>query len=92
MAQVPGDAFPDGLITTPGTGQPSLPSATSIIAAPQPTTRASPSEVSIFDDDTGRYVQPNGTLASGFATLNATLANPNATSTDWSLSVTFRQG
>ena len=44
-------------------------------------------KVSIFDDDSGRYVQPNGTLASGFATLNATLASPNATSTNWSLSL-----
>ncbi|MBA2531702.1 MAG: PKD domain-containing protein [Nocardioidaceae bacterium] len=45
--------------------------------------------VSLRDADTGRYLQPNGTMAAAFATLNATLASPGATSTTWSLGVTL---
>jgi PKD repeat protein len=43
--------------------------------------------VSLRDQDTGRYVQPNGTLSAAFATVNAVLASPGATSTAWSLSL-----
>ncbi len=89
-AQVPGDAYPNGLITLPGTGQPSLPSAQLDLNGTATDDKGVASvKVSIFDDDSGRYVQPNGTLASGAATLDATLANPNATSTNWSLSLTL---
>lgn len=45
--------------------------------------------VSLRDADTGRYLQPDGTMAAGLARLNATLASPGATSTNWSLSVTL---
>jgi hypothetical protein len=44
-------------------------------------------KVSLEDQDTGRYVQPNGTMAAAFATLDATLASPGATSTSWTLPV-----
>jgi large repetitive protein len=40
--------------------------------------------VALEDQDTGRYVQPNGTMAAAFATLDATLASP---STTWTLGV-----
>ena len=43
--------------------------------------------VALEDQDTGRYVQPNGTMAAAFATLTATLASPDATSTTWTLPV-----
>jgi hypothetical protein len=43
--------------------------------------------VALEDQDTGRYLQPNGTMAAAFATLSATLASPNATSTSWTLAV-----
>jgi PKD repeat protein len=43
--------------------------------------------VSLKDQDTNRYLQPGGGLAASFATLNATLAAPNATSTGWTLPV-----
>ncbi len=39
------------------------------------------------DRDTGRYVQPNGTMAVGFAMLPTTLATPGATSTVWTRTV-----
>ncbi len=43
--------------------------------------------VALRDADTNRYLQPNGTLAAAFATVNATLETPNATSTNWSLNL-----
>ncbi len=42
--------------------------------------------VALRDVDTNRYLQPNGTMSASYADLPATLANPNATSTTWSLS------
>lgn len=43
--------------------------------------------VALRDSDTGRYVQPDGTMAAAFATVNATLATPGATSTTWNLPI-----
>ncbi len=43
--------------------------------------------VSLQDRDSNRYLQPNGTMASGFATLAGSLASPGATSTTWTLPV-----
>jgi hypothetical protein len=43
--------------------------------------------VALRDLDTGRYVQPNGTMAASFATVNATLASPGATSTTFTLPI-----
>ena len=37
-------------------------------------------------------MQPNGTLATAFATLPATLASPDATSTTWTYGVDLPQG
>jgi len=45
--------------------------------------------VSLRDGDTGRYLQPNGTMAASFATLNATLTSAGAATTNWSLGVTL---
>ncbi|MGI8523671.1 MAG: PKD domain-containing protein [Nocardioides sp.] len=46
-------------------------------------------KVSLQDRDTGRYLQPNGTMAASFATLSATLSTPNGTNSTWSLPVTL---
>ena len=43
--------------------------------------------VSLRDNDTGRYLQPDGTMAAANARLDAVLGTPNGTSTTWSLSV-----
>ncbi len=43
--------------------------------------------VSILENDTDRYLRPNGTLAAGFGTINAVLATPGTTSTTWTLPV-----
>ena len=43
--------------------------------------------VALFENETGKYLQPNGTLASGFATIPASLSasGPGATSVTWTL-------
>ena len=46
--------------------------------------------VGLRDGDTGRYLQPNGTMAAAFATLDAALDSPGAPTTGWSLGVTLR--
>lgn len=45
--------------------------------------------VVILDRDTNRYLQPNGTVSGNYAEINAVLASPGATSTNWSLSRTL---
>jgi PKD repeat protein len=45
--------------------------------------------VSLQDRDTGRYLQPDGTMAAAVATRNATQATPNGTNTTWSLALTL---
>jgi PKD repeat protein len=44
-------------------------------------------KVSLQEDESSRYLQPNGTLGGAFATLDAVLATPNGTSTTWTLPV-----
>ena len=48
--------------------------------------------VRVFDNDTGRYLQGNGQMASGYNQVNATLDTPNATSTAWSLPIVLPTG
>jgi PKD repeat protein len=46
--------------------------------------------VRLLDTDTGRYLQPDGTmLADSSARLDATLGTPSSTSTTWTLAVTL---
>ena len=85
--QVPGDAFPDGTITPTGT-QPPLPTLhLDLTGGATDDKGVSAVRVSLRDNDSGRYVQPNGTLSAAFATLDAVLATPGATTTSWSLSL-----
>ncbi len=90
-AQVPGDAFPDGLLSFIGTDQ--TPTTLHIDLAGTATDDKGIANVrvSLFDNRTGRYVQPNGTLTAGFATLNATVASPGATTTGFTLPVDLPQ-
>ncbi|MFN8232412.1 MAG: PKD domain-containing protein [Actinomycetota bacterium] len=85
--QVPGDAFPDGLLSVTGT-QPNLQvrhldlsgTATDDIGV-------SAVRVTIRDNDSSRYLQADGSLAAAFSLLDANLSNPGGTSTAWTLSV-----
>ncbi|MFZ0325164.1 MAG: PKD domain-containing protein, partial [Actinomycetes bacterium] len=87
-AQVPGDAFPDGLLSNPGLGTSSLTSPHLDLAGTATDDKGVASvRVAILENNSRRYLRPNGTLDSGFATVNATVASPNATSTTWTLPV-----
>jgi hypothetical protein len=86
-AQVPGDAFPDGRLAFTGTDA-SLQALHLDLAGTASDDKGVRSvRVALEDQDTGRYVQPNGTMAAAFATLDANLASPGATSTTWTLGV-----
>ena len=86
--QNPGDAPPNGLISSPGAaGLQSLElnlsgTATDDIGV----TRV---ELAVRDADTLRYLQPNGTQSTAFATLPTTLDTPGGVSTTWTKALTL---
>jgi len=86
-AQVPGDAFPDGRLSFTGTDQNIATLHLDLAGTATDDRGVQGVKVSLRDQDTGRYVQPNGTMAAGFATVDATLAAPGATSTAFTLSI-----
>lgn len=88
-AQVPGDAPPDGLLDVTGTitGGQSL--QLDLTGTATDDLGVGSVRVALEDQDTNRYLQPNGSMAAAFATLPATLATPGGTSTTFSLPVTL---
>lgn len=86
-AAIPGDAPPNATITPTGTitGQQVL--LLNLAGGATDDKGVARVGVAIRDADTSRYLQPNGTMSASFATLDATLANPGATSTGWTLNV-----
>ncbi|MBO4206815.1 Ig-like domain-containing protein [Micromonospora echinofusca] len=86
-AQVPGDAFPNGLLSFTGTDQNVEQLHLNLAGTATDDKGVQSVRVALRDLDTGRYVQPNGTMAASFATVNATLASPGATSTTFTLSI-----
>jgi PKD repeat protein len=86
-AQVPGDLFPDGRLNFTGTDSSIEALHLDLAGTATDDHGVAGVRVSLEDQDTGRYVQPNGTMAAAFATLPATLATPNGTSTTWTLAV-----
>jgi len=86
-AQVPGDNPPNGLLSFTGTDSSIEVLHLDLAGTATDDFGVASVRVSLLDRDTGRYVQPNGTMAAAFATLNATLASPGATSTTWTLPV-----
>ena len=87
VAQVPGDAPPDGTLNVTGTilGGQSL--HLDLAGKATDDKGVAGVQVSLRERDTSRYLQPNGTLAAAFATRPATLATPNGTATNWTLPV-----
>jgi large repetitive protein len=82
LAQIPGDSPPDGRITGGGTfavTDPNIP----LVGTATDDIGVSSVELLIQDNDTGRYLQDNGIYNSTYNTVSATLAAPDATSTDW---------
>jgi PKD repeat protein len=91
--QYPGDAFPDTLLDAPGTGQPSLPSSTLALTGTATDDQGVAGvRLSVYDQDSGRYLQPDGTLTAGYATVAADVSNVGTTSTPWSYSVDLPSG
>ena len=86
-AQVPGDAFPDGRLSFTGTDSSIEVLHLDLAGTATDDVGVQGVRVSLQDQDTGRYLQPDGTMAAAFATRNATLASPGATSTAWTLPV-----
>jgi PKD repeat protein len=86
-AQVPGDAPPDGLIAPSGTVTGVQTLHLDLAGTATDDIGVAAVRVSLEDQDTNRYLQLNGGMAASFATRNATLASPNATSTGWTLPV-----
>ncbi|WFE59410.1 Ig-like domain-containing protein [Micromonospora sp. WMMD712] len=86
-AQVPGDAFPNGKLNFTGTDQNVEQLHLDLAGTATDDKGVQAVRVALRDLDTGRYVQPNGTMAASFATVNATLAAPGAKSTAFTLSI-----
>jgi large repetitive protein len=84
---VPGDAPPNGLLNFTGTDQSIEVLHLDLAGTATDDVGVARVDVALQDGDTGRYVQPDGTMAAGFATVRATLATPGATSTTWTLPV-----
>jgi large repetitive protein len=84
--QVPGDNPPDTSISPTGTISGVLVRHLDLAGAATDDFGVSRVAVSLFENETGRYLQPNGTLAFGFTTIDATLG-AGTTSRTWSLPV-----
>ncbi len=85
--QVPGDAFPNGLLGFTGLDQNIDTLHLNLTGTATDDKGVQAVRIALQDLDTSRYVQPNGTMAAHFATVPATLAAPGATSTAFSLSI-----
>jgi len=85
--QVPGDNFPDTAIAPAGTQPNAAALHLDLAGTATDDFGVAAVRVSVRDNESGRYVQPNGTLSAAFALLDTVLAAPNATSTGWSLSL-----
>jgi PKD repeat protein len=91
-AQVPGDTPPDGKLNVTGTltGGQSL--HVDLAGTATDDKGVAGVQVSLFDGDTSKYLQANGTLGAAFATLPATVSPANGTQTTWALPVDLPQG
>ncbi|CAM3267425.1 PKD domain-containing protein [Nocardioides dubius] len=88
-AQIPGDAPPNGLLTVTGTQTGGQSLSLNLTGTATDDKGVASVRISLEDQDTNRFLQPNGSMAAAFATLPATLASPGATSTTFSLPVTL---
>jgi PKD repeat protein len=86
-AQVAGDSFPNGLLNYTGTDSSIETLHLDLSGTATDDFGVAAVRIALEDQDTGRYVQPNGTMAAAFATLPATLGTPNGTSTTFTLGV-----
>lgn len=85
-AQYPGDAPPNGLLDVTGTVSGLQVLHLDLTGTATDDQGVARVKVALLERDSSRYLQPDGSMAAGFATVDATLASPGATSTTWSLS------
>ena len=86
-AQVPGDIPPDGKLTVTGTQTGGQSLSLNLAGTATDDKGVSAVNLTLYDNDTSKYLQPNGTLGNGFATRSATLGTPGGTSTTFNLPV-----
>jgi len=101
LAQVPGDTppvvtqtwCPNGVVTCPSTTTTPITDGHLALAGTASDDNGVASvEVSVFDSDTGRYLQDDGTMSSAFHRLSTTLGSPQgSTSTTWSRALELPQ-
>jgi large repetitive protein len=90
QAQVPGDNPPDGLLTGSSTTTISLTDpALNLAGTATDDLGVQSVKLTVFDNATGRYLQNDGTVASGYNQLTTTLGTLNGTSTTWSRLITL---
>ena len=86
-AQVPGDLFPDTKLDITGTQPNQQTQSLNLTGSATDDHGVASVRVTVYNNDTGQYVQNDGSLSSTYNTLFATLASPGATSTTFSLPV-----
>ncbi|MET0839851.1 MAG: PKD domain-containing protein, partial [Marmoricola sp.] len=91
-AQYPNDIPPNGLLTVTGTQTGGQALSLNLTGTATDDKGVSAVNLTLYDNDTSKYLQPNNTLGNGFATRSATLGTPGGTSTTFSLPVTLPQG
>nr|WP_278249646.1 PKD domain-containing protein [Nocardioides sp. IC4_145] len=89
-AQVAGDLPPDTTMSFTAPTDESL--AVSLSGTATDDKGVASVRVTVQDRDTGRYLQPNGTMSSTVNALPATLTAPGAVTTGWSLALTLPTG
>lgn len=83
--QVPGDSPPDGTLAFTGTDMSIEELHLDLTGSATDDNGVDRVRVAMFDEDTGRYLQADGTMATAFGTVLATLDVPGATRTGWTL-------
>jgi PKD repeat protein len=88
-AQIPGDSPPNGTLSVTGTVTGLQVLQLDLAGSATDDKGVARVGVALQDRDTSRYLQPNGTMSANFATLDAVLASPGATTTSWTRSVSL---
>lgn len=86
-AQIPGDAPPKARLDRTGTISGGQVLQLALTGTATDDVGVAQVKVALREQDTSRYLQPNGSLSASYNVLDATLASPGASSTTWTLSV-----
>jgi hypothetical protein len=87
-AQVPGDNPPSATLSPTGT-QTAASADLTLGGTATDDKGVQNVKLTVVNTDNGRYLQPDGTLGTGYNMVTATLGTPGATSTTWSLQITL---